>query len=192
MIQQPHPHYNQLVEAMRRAIPSAISWSGTVYRSVSPDFDRPSTVLSGEGARIVGARYTPRGEFATLYTSLDPETAMSEAVQRLRDYGISVTIAFPRVFHAIEVELSSVLDLTKPAIRRAMKFTKASLVAENWRDCREGHRETLTQAVGRAAWNLQFGALLVPSARHRHGRNLVIFPDHVAEGRIRVRRQRRK
>jgi hypothetical protein len=46
-------------------------------------------------------------------------------------------------------------------------------------DCRV---ESWTQAIGRGSRQAGFEAILVPSARHRGGRNIVIFPDRLAAG----------
>jgi RES domain-containing protein len=42
----------------------------------------------------------------------------------------------------------------------------------------EADDEALTQAIGRAAWNVGLEGLLVPSAARPGGIGLVFFPDH--------------
>jgi RES domain-containing protein len=65
------------------AIP-AVEYRKVLYRTIRPQFLAPvppnplPTPLSGIGARLHGARYTPKGVFDTIYLAEDPMTAFIE------------------------------------------------------------------------------------------------------------------
>jgi hypothetical protein len=52
------------------------------------------------------------------------------------------------------------------------------MLAENWESLNASRHESLSQAFGRALWQLGYAGLLVPSTRDRRGRNLIGFPDN--------------
>jgi RES domain-containing protein len=79
-------------------------------------------------------------------------------------------------------KLGRVLDLTDSAIRRKIGFTLTELLDEDWEAIQARGEEAWTQAIGRGCRQAGFEAILVPSARHRGGRNIVIFPDRLAAG----------
>lgn len=74
-------------------------FQGTLYRALNPRWAREP--LSGEGARLHGGRFTPRGVPA-LYASTDVLTAVREANQ--------VGALQPTVLVSYEADLEPVLD----------------------------------------------------------------------------------
>src|SRR5436309_5111835 len=92
----PHPEAPRLARAMARCLPLAGSWSGVIYRSATPHYATETDLLSGKGSQVEGARWTPRGGFATVYGSLDPETALAESLAYHRHFDIPVEEAMPR------------------------------------------------------------------------------------------------
>ncbi len=91
-----------------------------------------------------------------------------------------------RVFCAVELDLSRVLDLTAGEVRRRLVVSQSRMVAEDWRRQADAGKEALTQAIGRAAFSAGIEGLLVPSAALRGGANMVVFPPNL-EPRSRVR-----
>jgi RES domain-containing protein len=72
--------------------------------------------------------------------------------------------------------------LTDSAIRRKIGFTLTELLDEDWEAIQASGDESWTQAIGRGCREAGFEGILVPSARHRSGKNIVIFPERLATG----------
>lgn len=66
------------------------------------------------------------------------------------------------------------LKLTNPPILRAIGVSRQELQAAAWQN---SSQETLTQAIGRLAYETGFIAILAPSAGR--GRNLNVMPDRM-------------
>lgn len=150
-------------------------WRGPIYRSVTPRYAQGSDLLSGAGARRYGGRWNAPGT-AAVYGSLDPETAMAEALSHYRYYHIPEQAAMPRLFAALEVELAEVLDLRDAALRRRLRLGLRELTGADWRAALEAGMRTLSQQLGSAAAEAGFEGLLVPSLARVGGSNLVVFP----------------
>ena len=56
------------------------------------------------------------------------------------------------------------------------------LKREDWREENDSGRESLTQAIGRAAHAARIQGLLVPSSQLPKQTNLIVFPDRLAAG----------
>jgi hypothetical protein len=57
------------------------------------------------------------------------------------------------------------------------------MCAADWQESQERGQESLSQAIGRLAWERRLDGLLVPSAADRpRGVNLVAYPDHASAG----------
>lgn len=80
------------------------------------------------------------------------------------------------VVAGVKVRVSAVLDLCDRRVRRRLKVTLTDL-ARPWWPVQETGGEALTQAIGRAAYEAGFEAVMMPSARHPGGTNLNVFPD---------------
>jgi len=161
---------------MKHCRSSAGEWRGTIYRSTTPAYAASKDMLSGEGSRRYGGRWNAPGTFPAVYGSLDPETAMAEALAHFRYYGIPLESAMPRIFVAIDVLLSRVLDLRDRQVLRALGVTRARIVHCNWRALGAEGERPVTQIIGEAACTVSLEAILVPSSARNGGSNLVAFP----------------
>jgi RES domain-containing protein len=181
-----HPEFERIASSLRRV--GARAWSGVVYRSTSPDYSASADLVSGEGARRHGGRWTPPGFFTAVSASLSPETALAEALAHFRHYRIPEADAMPRVLAALDVQVEALADLTHALARRTLRVSRRRMRAERWREASANGREALTQAIGRAAFEAGLEGLLVPSAPDRRGTNLLVFPARLRPGsRLRVR-----
>jgi len=174
-----HPDSNHLTNAPARCVPFTAPWSGTVFRSASVRYANRDDFLTGVGAKAAGARWNPPASFATVYTSLSPDTATAEALAHHRHFHLPVENALPRVLAAVQVVLQRVLDLTDAKARKALRVSRETLLTEDWRGANAGGDEALTQAIGRLFWEGECEGLLVPSAADSNGITLIIFPGNL-------------
>jgi len=151
-----------------------------VYRSASPRYANKDDLLTGVGSKTAGARWNPPKSFPTVYSSLDPHTALDEVLAHFRYYGIPIESAMPRVTVSVRVRLARVLDLTNGKTRSALRVSERRILDEPWREEQKAGREALTQALGRIGQELGWEAFLVPSAARRGGVNLIIFPANLS------------
>ncbi len=174
----PVPTFEQLRVRLARLLPSAVPFEGVVYRSSTPKYATETDLLTGEGSRIMGGRWNPKG-VAVVYASLTPETAMAETLAHNRYNGVPVEDAMPRVFVAIAVKLGQVLDLREGSIRRRVRVSDATIRTVDWRREVYHGREPITQRFGRAAHAAGWEGLIVPSAADPDGHNLLLFPERL-------------
>lgn len=175
------PEVVQLFGRIADLVPRAIAFEGTIIRSAGTKYANEDDFLSGVGAATYGGRWNRPG-LRAVYASLDIITATHEAYQEFLNYGFSLSAIRPRVTAGATVKLNAALDLTDPAIRRKIGFTLSDLLEEDWIGIQAGGEESWTQAIGRACRAASLEAILVPSACHRGGKNIVIFPDQLASG----------
>lgn len=148
-----------------------------MFRSVRRKHWASGEFLKGKESGQHGGRWNPPSSFPSVYLSLDLDTAVKEVKGWLQYYGLPPESALPRVFTAVEVDLSEVLDLTNGAIRQRFQVSLDRMTGEDWRRVNDRGKEALTQAVGRAAFQADFEGFLVPSAQDKKGQNLVVFPE---------------
>ncbi len=113
----------------------------------------------------LGARWNPP-EVPAIYTSLSRDTVIAEA-----EYQMSMEPIRPRVrrsVYTVSVALSSVLDLSSPTTLKKFDLEATDLAAIDHSKC---------QTIGGAVQHLGHDGLLIPSARHPMGINLVIYPN---------------
>lgn len=182
MDSSPHPVFPELLATFERNFEKALPWGGVVFRSVDPRHASPLEALSGRGSLAIGGRWNAPRSFAAVYTSLDPETAMAEALARVRGEGLPDHIAMPRLFFALHVRLERTIDLADSEHLRALSTSRRELESCDWRRDQEAGREALTQSIGRAAFQAGLDGILVPSAGNPGGLNLVILPGNLGEG----------
>lgn len=187
----PHPESAQLERRMQRCLSQATAWTGEEFRAVTPEYANRKDVMSGEGSRQSGARYTPRGAFRAIYGSLDMETALAEMLTHHRRQGLPDSEALPLTFVALSINAQRVLDLTRGEIRRQLVVSTKRLTGEPWRTLQNAGQEALTQAIGRIARACGLQGLLVPSAARARGVNLVLFPDVPPPAGVEVRHRER-
>ena len=173
----PHPEHPALLRRMRRLVEDdvAAAWSGVLFRAAEPKYAAQEDRLDGVGARMFGGRWNPAG-LACVYGAMTPETAMAEALATSRHYGLPAESAMPRTFFAFEATLGVTLDLTDGLVRRRLLVSLRDLLECDWRADVDAGRESLTQAVGRAAAGAGVAGLVLPSAAEPGGVNLAIFP----------------
>jgi RES domain-containing protein len=174
-----HSDSDRLARALTRCAARSTSWFGQVYRCSSPLYANKDDLLTGAGSKSVGARWNPPGSFRTIYTSLDPHTAVDEALAHFVHYGLPIAKAMPRVIVSLHARLHQVLDLTDGSVRHVLGISERRMLDEPWRQEQRKGREALTQAIGRLAFDDNWEALLVPSAARVGGVNLVIFPANL-------------
>jgi RES domain-containing protein len=174
-----HPESERLARALARCEPLAEKWAGFVYRSAAPAYANRDDLITGAGAKKAGGRWSPRGSFHTVYASLEFETAAAEALAHYRRFRIPEHAAMPRVFAALEVRLTRVLDLRRGQVRSALKVSAERLTDEEWWKLQKRGKEAITQALGRLAWLAKWQALIVPSAARPGGANLIVFPANL-------------
>ena len=179
MVLNAHAQADQVKRRLERCGQFAALWSGIVYRSASVAYANRDDLLTGAGARHVGARWNPPNSMATVYSALDIRTATEESLAHHRYFGFPLETALPRVMISIRVSLQRVLDLTEQRLRRTLGINRGQLLGEDWRACNAGGNEALTQVIGRLAWVSQWEAMLVPSAAEPKGVNLIIFPGNL-------------
>jgi hypothetical protein len=91
------------------------SWSGVVFRSVSPRYARPTDIVTGYGSYRAGGRWNAPGIYA-IYGSIEPGLAADESFNfLLQHFGWQKRDIPPRMVVGIRVSLQAVLDLTNPA-----------------------------------------------------------------------------
>jgi RES domain-containing protein len=174
-----HANSDWLAKALGRCEKHVEPWGGVVYRSASVRYANRDDLLTGAGSKTAGARWNAPGTVATVYTSLDIPTAVEEGLAHYRYYGFAVEKALPRVLVSVQVRLRRVLALTSRRVSRILRVTRRQLEAEDWRACNKKGEEALTQAIGRLAWTAEWEGLLVPSAAHSAGTNLIVFPGNI-------------
>ena len=174
-----HPETGRIGRAIQRLNARAVRWSGVVYRSVSPRYANGDDLLTGVGSQRAGARWNSPGSFRTVYTSLDPHTALDEVLAHFRYYGLPIESAMPRVTVSVLVRLDHVLDLTDVSICSLLRVSRKRLILEPWRVKQDSGAEALTQALGRVVHGSGFEGMFVPSAARKGGINLIILPDNL-------------
>lgn len=174
-----HPQSEQLARALTRCEKYGEPWAGVVYRLASVRYANRDDLLTGAGSKSHGARWNPPASVATVYSNLDIQTAVAEALAHHRYYGFAVEKALPRVLVSIQVRLQRVLNLTDRRVGRILGVTRGHLVGEDWRARNSSGEEALTQALGQVAWDAGWEGLLLPSAVSSDGANLVVFPGNL-------------
>jgi len=158
-----------------------------VFRATAPEWATAEHLLSGLGGIVAAGRWNGMGAFRVIYASLTPEGALAEALARARHRGIADSSAMPLVVSALRVRLAAVLDLRADEAGAALAVSADALAREDWRAATAGGRESLSQAVGRAAHAAGLEGMIVPGVT---AANLLILPDRAARpGSLRVVRR---
>lgn len=115
-----------------------IDYRGNLYRALNPIHAREP--LSGEGARLYGGRFNPRGVPA-LYLSLSVLTALREANQ--------VGSFQPTTLVGYEAEIEQLFDTRDEIALASQGMDPAGLAHPGWRDQMKTKGESDTQAFAR-------------------------------------------
>lgn len=153
-------------------------WKGVAYRVTTLDYPDPENILRGEGSYRFGGRWNAIGSLRAVYGSTQDTVAVAES-RATADYArVPYPSVTPRLLVAVELSLQKVLDLTSAPARRNLGVTLEELRREDWRKIQEQGDESLTQAIGRAAFANGAEGMLVPSAKVEGGVNVAYFPDN--------------
>ncbi|MFQ1002275.1 RES family NAD+ phosphorylase [Modestobacter sp. SSW1-42] len=155
------------------------TWSGTVHRYTNAVYDP----LSGEGAYRFGGRWNPRRVFPTIYLADPLRACVLEFERAARAAAIDPAAMMRRgyVLHAITVTDLPLLDLRSPEALESVGLSLEDITGEDWSAC---------QAVGHAAWFLEFGGVFAPSATGE-GFVLAAFEGRLQAGHLSVGTSRR-
>jgi RES domain-containing protein len=174
-----HADYADLLKRVQRAITTASAFRGTLYRACDPTYANTRDLLTGEGSRKAGGRWNGPGTFATVYLAQSVEGSIAESLGLPGVFGFDPTKRLPLTLVAVESRLEVVLDFTDPRVRRVVGVTIAEMNACDWRGENASGNESITQAMGRAAFESGMHGILVPSAVKRTFRNLNVFPANL-------------
>ena len=158
------------------------AWQGTAYRVTTLKYPHAEAILAGIGSYRYGGRWNAMGSFHAVYGSTTDTVALHESRANADYARIPYPTRTPRLVVAIDFSLKRVLDLTQASVRRALGVTLKNLRQEDWRKLQNQGFESVTQAIGRAAFHAGAEGLLVPSARVRDGVNVIFFPQNLAAG----------
>jgi RES domain-containing protein len=111
-------------------------YSGLLYRALNPVWARAP--LSGEGARLHGGRFNPKG-LPAIYTALSIATAIREANQ--------IGTLQPTTIVAFAADLDPVFDATDPAALAGYGVAPADLGRDDWRIRMREEGRAPTQAL---------------------------------------------
>ena len=168
---------NRLAHSMTDLAARAEAFSGNCFRCVKPKYSSSLDAFSGEGSRKASGRFHVRGKFVVVYTSVNLRTAEWEYFNTARSMGIDSAFLLPFTAIGANAQLAKVLNLNNPDVLRAMEVTLDEICGLKWDGSSE---ETLTQLIGRLAYEAGFEAILAPSAGG--GQNLIIFCHNLLAG----------
>lgn len=126
--------------------------------------------MSGEGARIVGGRWNPKGSFAVLYLGTSQKTVIAEFHRLAAQQHLAPDQFLPRTLHRYATDLHATLDLRDPSALSDAGLTPAQIGGDDLGPC---------QAVGEAAFVAGFEAVIAPSATG-HGDVVAVFLERVS------------
>lgn len=170
------PEVQDLFDRISDCLPQAVKLTAFGFRSTGVKYANEIDVTSGDGAAYYGGRWNPPG-IKAVYMSLDPVTATKESYQEFIKFGFKADNIRPRVMAGAKLKLRRLLDLTDATVRRKLGFRLDELTEEDWRAIQSAGEESWSQAIGRGCRSAGFEGLIVPSARNRRGKNVVVFPD---------------
>jgi len=178
-----HPHFPRFENLFRKLLPDASEVSRHLFRMVNPKFCKDTDIINGEGGRRASGRWNIKGLFCCTYASFTPETALEESLAATRRKNLPDEKALPRTLVCIDLHATKALDLTDGKIRQRCRVSMQQMRYEQWWIENLHNREAVTQALGRAAFQAGFEAMLVPSSTDTHHRtNVIIFPELLLKG----------
>lgn len=158
------------------------AWQGEAFRQALPKWVSLPYRFTGAGSVLAGGRWSVRRLMPAVYASLSPDTLHAEAFYQARHYGWTLADFKPQTMIGLRCEFHRIVDLTSRETLKVLGVKTKELVDCNWRAEQAADLEPLTQAIARAAFENLAEGLLVPSARHADGINLVYFPSHRRDG----------
>ena len=173
----PYPDFARFQRAIERFVAEKrlVGWRGDVFRFAHPKYAEPADFVSGVGAKLQGARWTPPGGHPTLYAATSPLLATRETFGLSRQLGFPPRNLLPRVIRAISVTVSELVDVTNGEIRTSLGVSRSRMLETDWRTENANGREALTQAIGRAVADAGLEGLIVPSIESPEESDLALF-----------------
>lgn len=153
-------------------------WRGDVLRAVAPRWVSRPYRFTGTGALLAGGRWNTKHLVPAVYFSDSVGTLNAEAEAWAERHGFKVADLKPQTRITVQLELQSVLNLTARTTLATLGVTESELTSCDWKAEQDADLEPLTQALGRAAFELGVEGLVAPSARHVGGANIVLFQCH--------------
>lgn len=176
---RPHPRFDGLFAQMIRLAESGgAPWRGTLFRFAKPRYAAREDRLLGVGAKRFGGRWNPKGLAAT-YGATTRETALAETFGASQSYGLDPSELTPRTLFAFQAQLNRILDLTADHVLQQLKLSTEQLATAPWGSALRDKQESLTQAVGRAAFMVGFEGLLAPTRYAPDAPNVVVYPEAI-------------
>lgn len=177
----PYPRFRALKKLLQGQADNHVRpWLRAGYRCVPLQWARPEYLLSGQGTVRNGGRWMARQVTPVVYVASSDSIALKEARNHFSRYGIQPR-KHPRVIVELEVCLKAVVML--PELLQSLPWPRLEeLMQEDWAAVNDSGQETLSQATGRALFELGYEAVRVPSARDGRGSNLFIFPEALRQG----------
>lgn len=171
--------------AVLAALPP-VEYRQNLFRSTLPRYIAGPTPISGIGAKLRGARYTPVGSFETIYFAEEPLTAFREfhhinlqLMHDMDDPFAARLAVVATLIPQVTLEPIQTLDLTRREVRAALA-TDLSELTGPWRVW-SGPGLPPTQLLGQEAHSSGlFQAIRFPSARNPNGNCVAIFPHKLA------------
>ncbi|TGD41690.1 RES domain-containing protein [Pseudotabrizicola sediminis] len=127
-------------------------YQALLYRALNPI--RAREPMSGEGARLHGGRFNPKGVPA-LYPATSVMTAIREANQ--------IGTLQPTTLVSYEADINPIFDATDAEALGAYDMTPAELAAEDWRWQMRAHGKAPTQILAEKLIADGYAGLRVPS-----------------------------
>jgi RES domain-containing protein len=173
------------------ALIRGVPWSGKCFRVVELEAflqAKMPSLLFDLGPKISrdGQRFSPPNKHRGLYTSTELVTAGSEFADEKAAW-IAGDCA-KHVTFDMDVKLASVLDLTAPTIRRALKTSKAEIQSAwlGYADLNGGTWPS-TWDLGHAVFASEaYDGILFPSTNNSSGSCLLVFTERIVAGKTHV------
>ena len=176
----PHADFVRIRTRLQRLALQAVQFRQHVYRMINPLYCKNADILNGMGGLRASGRWNIRRPFHCTYTSCSPETALSEVLMASRRKGLPDETALPRVLVCLVIEVQKSLDLTDGSVRQSARLALRRMVDEPWWIENQSGREAWTQAIGRAAAEMGFEAIIAPShTDSKTGTNVIVFPENL-------------
>jgi len=169
-------------------LPRASHFRGTLFRACSPNYASTRDLLSGAGSAHFGGRWNHPRSFPTVYLADSVEGAIAETLGVAGTYGFRPERRLPLTLVAVKANLHGIIDLTDIHDRRHIDVTVSELMSCPWRRDNARGRESLTQAIGRAAKEAGAAGIIAPSAMGKTWKNLSAFPANFVAGRLTILR----
>lgn len=174
-----HPQFTSLQKLLQEQSNGLIRpWRGLVFRCAGLEFASTKSLISGEGTRKYGSRWMAPGHERAVHLSTTELTAIRESKGHFSRYGLDATKPEPRILVSLELRVGKMLNLFRFE-EFCDGFTLREMLNEDWETLNDRGAESLSQSLGRAAFGLGFEAILMPSARLKKGRNVVVFPENL-------------